>query len=258
MKRFLINLINNSIIRFIGRFCYKVFSKTVLRKKEFIFDSLPSLVYSKSDFLTTELLVNLVAETAKLATKTKLKIGKDNLPDSSLINIFPGEHYRFLNSFVKISNSKKIVEIGTYTGLGTLALIEGIDNVSITTYDIFKWDELNMPSHFNQNDFQGSIKQIVGDLSDDDFFYKNLDILNEADLIFLDAPKDNKFEYEIAKKFQKLRPKKNKFLIVDDINFINMIDFWRSIYSPKIDASSFGHFSGTGIVDISNGFKFKI
>jgi len=37
-----------------------------------------------------------------------------------------------------------------------------------------------------------------------------------------------------------------------------MIDFWRSIRSPKFDATSFGHFSGTGVVDISNGFEFVV
>ena len=46
-------------------------------------------------------------------------------------------------------------------------------------------------------------------------------------------------------------------LIIDDIQFLNMIDFWRAIASPKLDISSFGHWSGTGIVDISDGFKFN-
>ena len=73
----------------------------------------------------------------------------------------------------------------------------------------------------------------------------------------MDAPKNDKFEYTMATKFAKLECKDNKLLILDDIQFVNMIDFWRSIKSPKVDASAFGHFSGTGIVDISNGFKFR-
>jgi hypothetical protein len=55
----------------------------------------------------------------------------------------------------------------------------------------------------------------------------------------------------------KLKPKNNKILIIDDIKFINMIDLWINIESPKIDISSFGHWSGTGIVDISDQVKFR-
>ena len=70
------------------------------------------------------------------------------------------------------------------------------------------------------------------------------------------APKDNVFEYKMAKQFKKLKNKNKKILIIDDILFVNMIDFWRNIKSPKLDASSLGHWSGTGIVDISDGFLY--
>ena len=98
---------------------------------------------------------------------------------------------------------------------------------------------------------------MLGDLSQDSFFNENFHILNDADIIFLDAPKDDRFEYEIAKKLERLEEKKFRLLIVDDIQFINMIDFWNNIKSPKLDISSFGHFSGTGIVDISSGLRWK-
>ena len=60
---------------------------------------------------------------------------------------------------------------------------------------------------------------------------------------------------KMIKQFLKLEPKTGKLLIMDDIKFINMIDLWRNIKSPKIDLSSFGHWSGTGVVDISDGLK---
>ena len=34
-----------------------------------------------------------------------------------------------------------------------------------------------------------------------------------------------------------------------------MIKLWRSIKSPKFDLTSFGHASGTGIVDISSNIE---
>ena len=51
-----------------------------------------------------------------------------------------------------------------------------------------------------------------------------------------------------------LKNKKNKILIMDDIKFMNMINLWNSIKSPKMDISSVGNWTGTGLVDISNGF----
>ena len=61
----------------------------------------------------------------------------------------------------------------------------------------------------------------------------------------------------MERNFKKLKPKNKKFLIIDDILFVNMIDLWRKIKSPKLDATSLGHWSGTGIVDISDGFLYE-
>tara|TARA_Y100000589_G_scaffold275175_1_gene269189 strand:+ start:110 stop:922 length:813 start_codon:yes stop_codon:yes gene_type:complete len=239
-----------------SRTVYEITSKYVLRDND-IRHSLPSLIYSKEDLTTTPELVQIIADASKLASKRILKCGKNNLPDSKFLNIFPGEHYRLINAIVETVNAKEIVEIGTFTGMGSLSLKEGFKDVSVTTYDIIKWDKLDFPSHFDHKDFNESLKQIIGDLSDDKFFERNLDILNDADLIFMDAPKDNVFEYKMVKQLKKLNKKNKKLLILDDILFVNMIDFWRKIKSPKVDASSFGHWSGTGIVDISNGFLYE-
>ncbi len=238
-----------------SRKLYSLLSKIILSDTE-IRHVLPSIIYSKEGSRVTPELINLVAESSKLASITILDCCKNNLPDSKYLNIFPGEHYRFINALAKTINAKNIVEIGTYTGMGSLALKDGLKDASVTTYDIIKWDELTSPTHFKNSDFNKSLKQIIGDLSDDEFFQSNFDILNKADLIFMDAPKDNSFEYKMAQQFKKLKNKRKKILIIDDILFVNMIDFWSKIKSPKLDASSFGHFSGTGVVDISKGFLY--
>ena len=195
------------------------------------------------------------AESIKLAAREPLNIRKD--PSNIFLNIFPGEHYRLLSSIAKLSKSKNIVEIGTYTGLGSLALKYNND-VKVTTFDIVPWNKIDRQSNLTVGDFNHNLKQIIGDLSNDLFFNDNINILNQADIIFMDAPKDDKFEYSMAEKFKILDNKDFKLLIVDDIRWVNMIDFWRSIKSPKIDVTSFGHFSGTGIVDISKGLKFDL
>ena len=134
---------------------------------------------------------------------------------------------------------------------------ESIADISVITYDIIEWDKFQ--THFDKVDFEGTrIRQIIGDLSDDIFFNYNYDILNDADIIFMDAPKDDIFEYKMAHKFSSLTKKSFRLLVIDDIQFVNMIDFWRSIASPKLDMTSFGHWSGTGVVDISNGLNLKL
>ena len=35
----------------------------------------------------------------------------------------------------------------------------------------------------------------------------------------------------------------------DDIRLLNMIEQWRALPRPKLDLTSFGHWSGTGLVD---------
>jgi len=247
---------NNILKLKVARWLYRISSRSVLRNSG-IRHYLPSLIYSKEDMNTSSYLVEVLSKASITASKNILSCGKKNLHDSKFLNIFPGEHYRLINALVKVINAKEIVEIGTFTGLGSLSLQEGNPQVNITTYDIIPWDKLHLPSHFVKTDFKNkNIRQIIGDLSQDNFFKSNKDILDKADLIFLDAPKDDVFEYIMAKNLTKLNKKKSKLLVIDDINFINMIDFWREIKSPKIDATSFGHFSGTGVVDISDGFRF--
>ena len=235
----------------------EIISKRLLSDNN-IRDIRPSLIYSLDDFKTSDYLVSTISDAIKIAYKLELKCGKKNLSDSKFLNEFPGEHYKILSSIVKVTNAKEVVEIGTYTGLGTLCIKEGLNPLGkITTYDLISWDKLGIESHFTDDDFKdGSIKQILGDLSENNFFEENIETLNRSDIIFMDAPKDDNFEYKMLKKFLKLEPKIGKLLILDDIKFINMIDLWRSIKSPKFDLSSFGHWSGTGIVDLSKGLKF--
>lgn len=244
--------------RRVANVIYSLASRSVLRDKA-IRDFRPSVIYSKEDVKNSAFLMETCVGAIKQAWITNLDCGKKNLFDSDFLNVFPGEHYRLISSIVNLTKASNIVEIGTFTGLGTLSLRDGMCVPGkVTTYDIFEWDKLGLPSHFDEDDFKdGRINQIIGNLAEDSFFEENIHLLNEADIIFLDAPKDDIFEYKMIAQFIKLNKKKNKLLIVDDIQFVNMVDFWRGIVSPKLDMSSFGHWSGTGVVDISEGLKYR-
>jgi predicted O-methyltransferase YrrM len=192
-----------------SRLIYATLSHRLLRDNR-IRDIRPSIIYSLEKSKTSDYLIETSVEAIKRASSTKLRCGKKNLSDSKFLNEFPGEHYRVISSIVNVTNANKVVEIGTYTGLGTLSIKEGFKKTgNIKTFDIIEWDKLNIASHLDKSDFNdSSIKQLIGDLSDNNFFNKNIDVLNEAEIIFMDAPKDDKFEYKMINQFLKLEKKK--------------------------------------------------
>jgi len=213
-----------------------------------------SLIFSQEDLTTNDFLIDLAADAIRAAWKTRVDIRDETLPDSRYYNIFPGEHYRLLKAIVSSLAPQSIVEIGTYTGMGTLALAQAASNGFVSTFDSVPWDTLE--SHLVETDFtSGKVVQHLGDLSQPDVFRKHFELLNSSELIFIDAPKNGVFEYEIMDLLKGLDRRDRRLLILDDIRFVNMIDLWRSIRSPKLDVSAFGHWSGTGIVDISAGLE---
>lgn len=191
------------------------------------------------------------------STALDLKLNTDtNLPSNMFLNLYPGEHYKLLAAIAYDESPQNIVEVGTFTGMSARVLLDYSSISSkITTFDLNPWD--SYPTYLTNNDFKNKrITQFLEDLSFEEVFNKHKEFFLEADLIFLDAPKDGKFEKNLLIKFSELNfPIKKRYLILDDIRYKEMFEIWRLIKSPKIDATSFGHWSGTGIVDISKGIK---
>ena len=198
-------------------------------------------------------LIPLICESALKASQIELSYSYKF--DSFNYNTFPGEHYRFIAGLVKELNPKQIVEIGTYTGMSARVFVDySPQETLVDTFDIVPYE--NFDSHLKKSDFERKLNQILCDLSEKTNFEKYEDLFKRSDLIFLDGPKDGKFEYKFLKNLESLKfIKKKRYLVIDDIKFLKMINLWRSILSPKFDATSFAHFSGTGIVDISNGIE---
>ena len=239
-----------------ARFFYNILSRGVLINTN-VRHFAPTIMYSQEDMKTNYNLLNISIDAIKIAANNELKCGSLDLPDSKFLNIFPGEHYRLINALVKVTKSHNVVEIGTGSGLGTLSLQDGIDKIKVVSFDVRKLDEMRHASHFSSDDLNNDrIVLKTADLSNNKIFIENFSILDSADLIFLDARKDL-YYHNLGKQFSKLNKKENKLLIIDDIKHVSMIDYWRSISSPKIDLSSFGHWSGTGIVDISDVIEFN-
>lgn len=173
-----------------------------------------------------------------------------------LPDIWPGEHYKLLAGFVLALKPKLVIEIGTGTGLSALSIKKYLPNGSkLITFDIIPWDKKRLTLNKNvfdtilmSSDFDESIVQYIDDLSNFSTALKYKEFLKNADIIFIDGPKDGVTEYKLMKNFEKMQLKSNSILIFDDIHFWNILPFWRKLAYPKLDLTPVGHWSGTGIV----------
>ena len=169
-------------------------------------------------------------------------------------DIWPGEHYKLLAGILSACQPQIVVEIGTYTGLSALAMRVALPQHSrLVTFDIIPWYEFP-DSILRAEDFvDGTLQQIIGDVSDSKVMREHENLFRAADIIFVDGPKDGRFEQVFLDRLAELHLPKCPLLILDDIRLWNMLAIWRDIRRPKLDLTSFGHWSGTGIVEWSGG-----
>jgi predicted O-methyltransferase YrrM len=163
---------------------------------------------------------------------------------------WPGEHYKLLAGLVATIKPKTVIEIGTYTGMGTLALKECLaDDARLATFDLLPWTHFSQ-TWLRQEDFDdGRITQHTSNIAEPGVIERYHDLFSAAELIFIDAPKDGITEYKFVDALRRLKLDHEPVIVFDDIRVMNMIAFWRSLDCPKLDLTSFGHWSGTGLVD---------
>lgn len=161
--------------------------------------------------------------------------------------IWPGEHYRLLAALVRILSPKIVVEIGTFTGMGALALAQEIGAGHVHSFDLVPWQSI--ASTWLQADDFRNITQHLADLGEPAVFRRYADLLSAADLIFVDGPKDRRFEPAFITQLGQLTTKSNLVVVFDDVRQLAMLKPWWEMKRPKLDLTSFGHWSGTGLVD---------
>jgi predicted O-methyltransferase YrrM len=167
-------------------------------------------------------------------------------------DFWPGEHYKLLTALVQVTGAKRVVEIGTYRGLGALALLEGLpDDGTIATFDIVPYTSVSTAVLVETDFGDGRLRQILADITTDAGFADHRELLSQADLIFTDAAKDGSQERVFLQRFEQAGFTNAPLVIFDDIRLQNMLQIWRDIRRPKLDLTSFGHWSGTGLVDYS-------
>jgi predicted O-methyltransferase YrrM len=164
------------------------------------------------------------------------------------LSCWPGEHYRLLAGLVDILQPTTVIEIGTGQGIGALSLADRLPSGGrVVTYDIIPWTEI-AESVLRPEDFSsGRIEQRRGDLSDPGTFERELPVLRGAELIFSDASKDGVFESALLTMLLPALVDSRRLLVLDDIRLLKMLQVWRDLPLAKLDATSVGHWSGTGL-----------
>lgn len=165
-------------------------------------------------------------------------------------DIWPGEHYKLLAAIVQVLQPKIIIEIGTAEGLSALALKKFLPPAGVIhTFDIRPWNSVH-GAVLIQNDFADNrLVQHTDNLGELAAIKSHQTTLEAADLIFVDASKDGRFEAQLLENLETLNLGSNPLVIFDDIKLWNMLPIWREVKRPKLDFTSFGHWSGTGLID---------
>ena len=193
--------------------------------------------------LDTSLRAIEIARSVDLSSLTTR--GANDFPDT-----WPGEHYKLLAALVALLAPKTVIEIGTATGMSALAMKTALpEDGKIVTFDVVPWQ--GYPDGvLEDGDFaDGRLEQRVDDLSTPAGWQANADLLQRAEFIFLDALHDGVQERNFLRGFDEVGLASGPIVMFDDIRLWRMLAFWQEIARPKLDLTSFGHWSGTGLVD---------
>lgn len=169
-------------------------------------------------------------------------------PDLTWIRTWPGEHYRLLPALVQEFGARHVLEIGTFKGHGTLALAAGGTDVDVVTYDVVPWGDFSDTALRPTDLADGRIQQCLGDLGEDSYRATQAGTLRAADLLFIDGPKDGSWEQHAVPEILSVLTDRRRLVVVDDIRLLAMVQLWRDLPLPKLDITSLGHWSGTGLL----------
>lgn len=164
--------------------------------------------------------------------------------------MWPGEHYKLLVALVGLLAPKTIVELGTATGMSALAMRSALPaGGRITTFDVVGWRDYPGAVLRDEDFADGRLEQRCEDLSTPAGWQANADLLRSAEFILVDALHDGEQERNFVRGFEQVGLERGPIVMFDDIRLWRMLGFWQELARPKLDITSFGHWSGTGLVD---------
>jgi hypothetical protein len=93
-------------------------------------------------------------------------------------DVWPGEHYKLLAGFVEVLRPAVVVEIGTATGLGALAMLATLGAGSrLVTFDVLPWKSFPNTCFYDSDFADGRLIQCIDDLSDPLVCKRHVDLL---------------------------------------------------------------------------------
>ena len=143
------------------------------------------------DFISKNL-IEYISENSSKEPEILAKLNKETYQKVLQPRMLSGHiQGRFLSMISKIKLPSCILEIGTYTGYGTLCLAEGLSNGG-KIFTIDRNEELLkiQNKYFEMSGKRDKIIQLTGNAKD---ILENLD--ESYDIVFIDADKENYIEY---------------------------------------------------------------
>lgn len=163
--------------------------------------------------------------------------------------IWPGEHYKLLAALLEELRPQVVIEVGTFQGLSALAMKPHLPpGGRLHTFDIVPWRQIEGVALRDEDFADGALRQELGDLAAPEVLRQHTALLQSADFIFVDGPKNIDFERDFLAGLDRIGLPRRPIVMFDDIRLWNMLAIWRDIGRPKLDLTSFGHWSGTGLV----------
>lgn len=199
----------------------------------------------------TQDLLDLSLLVSHKASKLQLQNVAERFTDTTarLINVWPGEHYRFLAALIDTLKPSTVIEIGTTDGASTLSMKSQLTVTGkITSYDPMPWNDYP-GSGLSTTDFDRQLEHKVVDLSDPTQAETEKSLLEQAEIIFVDTLNDDRMTQKLCQLFDALTFKKTPLIIFNEIRTLPMLKIWRDIPYSKLDMTSFGHWTGTGLVE---------
>lgn len=196
----------------------------------------------------SERLVDLAMKAAERARHLKIEGAEER--GMGRMNKWPGEHYRMLAALVAELKARTVVEIGTYQGRASYAMRSQLPpDGRLVSFDVVPWTSVH-PVLLKPEDFaDGRMRQEIADLRDFNVMKRYADLLRDADFILVDAAKDGVMERLFLDNFRKLGLPKGPVVMFDDIHEWKMLKIWHELPEPKLDITSFAHWTGSGLVD---------
>lgn len=212
-----------------------------------------SMLYSEHDTAgrPTDTLIALGLQISRRAAELKQRGFSGKMKTAPRrFHTWPGEHYYFLAAAADVLKPRLFVEIGTHLGYSALSILETLPpECELVTYDVIPWQEYDNAA-VDENDFRsGRFSQRIGDLVAGNNWEANREIFERAEVVFVDGPKDGRWEDQFIELLDKTEWFRPRLVVFDDVRLWEMLKTWRRLKRPKLDLATFGHFTGTGLVE---------